>query len=82
VKYEYDGAPQKIVPLTTEQLAILLETLLFLLKSGRKLSHLELYKLYSDIINGTRKLTSFSEWASYIDSVLNNWQERMATYEN
>jgi len=35
VKYEYNGLPQKIVPLTTEQFAILLETLLKIKKQGK-----------------------------------------------
>jgi len=37
VKYEYNGLPQKIVPLTTEQFAILLETLLKI-KNREKIS--------------------------------------------
>lgn len=79
VKYEYDGLPQKIVPLTTRQFAILLETLLNLLKQGKRFSHKELYELYSMIINETKKLTSFSNWAIFIHKTLKEWQQRMVT---
>jgi hypothetical protein len=77
VKYEYNGLPQKIVPMTTEQFTILLETLLNLLKQGKRFSHKELYELYSIIINESKKLASFSEWAIFIHKTIKEWQYRM-----
>ena len=79
VKYEYDGLPQKIVPLTTGQFAILLETLLNLLKQGKRFSHKELHGLYSMIINETKNLTGFSDWVIFIQKALREWQQRMVT---
>ncbi|MGC8979776.1 hypothetical protein, partial [Caldisericum sp.] len=79
VKYEYNGLPQKIVPMTAEQFALLLETLLNLLKQGKRFSHKELYELYSTIINESKRLASFSEWAIFIHKTLKEWQQRMAT---
>lgn len=75
VKYEYNGLPQKIVPMTTEQFAILLETLLNLLKQGKRFSHKELYELYSLIISETKKLSSFSDWAIFIHKAVKEWQQ-------
>lgn len=77
VKYEYKGLPQKIVPMTAEQFAVLLETLLKLLKQGKRFSHKELFDLYSMVINESKKLTSFSEWAIFIHKIVNEWQQRM-----
>jgi len=77
VRYEYDGRPQKIVPMTTKQFAIILETLLNLRKQGRKFSHKELYGLYSMIINRSKTLSSFSEWVVSIDKTIKEWQQRM-----
>jgi len=77
VRYEYNGSPQKIVPLTTEQFAILLETLLTLIKQGKRFTHKELYELYCRIINESKKLASFSDWAIFIHKTVEEWQHRM-----
>ncbi len=79
VKYEYNGLPQKIVPLTTEQFALLLETLSNLLKQGRRFNHKGLYELYSMVINETKSLTSFSDWAVFIQKALKDWHQRTIT---
>ncbi|MFN3740150.1 MAG: AlwI family type II restriction endonuclease [Thermodesulfovibrionales bacterium] len=79
VKYEYNGLPQKIVPMTAEQFAILLETLLNLLKQGKRFSHKELHGLYSLIISETKKLPSFSDWAIFIHKAIKEWQQRTVT---
>jgi len=79
VKYEYNGLPQKIVPLTTEQFALLLELLLKLLKQGRRFNHRELYELYSMVTQESKRLTSFSDWAVFIQKALKDWCQRAIT---
>lgn len=79
VKYEYNGLPQKIVPMTTEQFAMLLETLLRLLRQGKRFSHKELYELYSIIVNESKRLASFSDWAIFVQKTVEEWQQRMET---
>jgi len=76
VKYEYNGFPQKIVPLTTEQFASLLETLSNLLRKGKRFTHKELYKLYCIVVNKSKKLSGFSDWALSIQESLKDWQQR------
>jgi len=77
VKYEYNGLSQKIIPMTSVQFAVLLETLLELVKHGKRLTHRELYDLYNHIVSETKKLGSFSDWANRIPNILENWQQRM-----
>jgi hypothetical protein len=77
VKYEYDGLPQRIVPMTTEQFAVLLETLLELVKQGRRFSHRELCNFYTQAISETKRLGGFSEWAACIPELLEQWQRGM-----
>ena len=77
VKYEYNGIPQKIVPMTSEQFAMLLDTLLLLLKKGKRFSHIELYELYTNIVNESKRLVSFSNWALFIEKSLADWQQRI-----
>jgi len=79
VKYEYNGLPQKIVPMTAEEFAILLETLLSLIKQGKRFSHKDLYGLYSIIINESKRLASFSDWAIFIHKTIKEWQHRIVT---
>ncbi len=75
VKYEYDGKPQKIIPLTTKQFSLLLRKLLRYLKNGEKFTHYQLYKLYDLLIKETTKANGFSEWAERINNVLEFWME-------
>jgi len=75
VKYEYDGRPQKIIPLTTKQFALLLKKLLKYIQKNKKFTHYELYKLYNSIIKETKKANSFSEWAQRINKTLELWVE-------
>jgi hypothetical protein len=81
VKYEYDGLPQKIVPMTTKQFAILLEVLLYNLGRGKKITHRELYELYSKVINETVKLKAFSQWEIFIENAIKEWQDKIKQYE-
>ncbi len=80
VKYEYDGRPQKIIPLTTKQFALLLKKLLIYIKNGRKFTHHELYKLYDLLIKETANISGFSEWVEKINDILELWVE--GKYEN
>ncbi|MGQ9846802.1 MAG: AlwI family type II restriction endonuclease [Bacteroidales bacterium] len=82
VKYEYNGLPQKIVPLTAGQFSLLLETLLMLMKQGKRFTHKELYELYSTVINESKRLTSFSDWAVFIQNAVKAWQQKVVHYEN
>ncbi len=75
VKYEYDGFKQKIVPLTTIQFAVLLETLLNLIEKGKRFSHQDVYNLYYTIVDNSKNLEGFSEWVKFIDSTLKDWQK-------
>jgi len=75
VKYEYDGRPQKIIPLTAKQFALFLRKLLRYIEDGKKFTHHEVYKLYDLLIKETTTISSFSEWAERINKVLELWVE-------
>jgi hypothetical protein len=77
VKYEYDGKPQKIIPLTTQQFSFLLKKLLRYLESKKRFTHKELYELYEKIINETKTVNSFSEWAIKINRILKSWVDEI-----
>lgn len=77
VKYEYDGKPQKIVPMTTHQFSLLLKALIELLKYNKRFTHIELYNIYNSIINKTNVIIGFSKWAEQIEIILNDWFENI-----
>ena len=78
VKYEYDGKPQKIIPITTEQFIKILETLLGLIRAGKKFSHINLKLLCNDVINKTKSLSSYSDWLDSIDESIESWKSKVA----
>jgi hypothetical protein len=78
IKHGYNGTSQRIVPMTTEQFAILLETLLLLLKKGQRYNHTDIEKLYLEIIGLTNNLKGHSDWLFAIDGVLGNWKNQIA----
>jgi len=77
VKYEYDGKPQKIIPMTTDQFVLILETLLECINQDKILSHNELYSLCKHIVKKTKTLSGFSEWAVAIPKYINDWKSRI-----
>lgn len=77
IKHGYHGIHQKIVPLSITQLIRLLEVLVSLKESGRRLNHTELSSLYEEIIALTDNVTDSLEWIEQIPTTINSWGERM-----
>lgn len=77
IKHGYRGTHQKIVPLSITQLIKLLEVLVSLKESGRRLNHAELSRLYEEIIALTNNVTDSLEWIEQIPATINSWGERI-----
>ena len=73
VKYEYDGKPQKIIPLTTRQFSLLLKKLLKHIEQRKKFAHYELDRLYSSFIRETSTINAFSVWEKRIGYIIKEW---------
>ena len=73
IKHGYRGIHQKIVPLSITQLVKLLEVLVSLKESGRKLDHAELARLYEEIITLTNNVSDSLEWIEQIPATVNSW---------
>ncbi len=67
VKYEYEGMPQKIIPLTIEQLIRILEIVRTRVVSKNRFSHHSLMKFYNGCTDFS-DLNSSLEWSGLIDS--------------
>jgi hypothetical protein len=79
IKHGYRGVNQKIVPLSITQLIKLLEVLVSLKESGRRLSHVDLSELYNEIIALTNNVTDSLEWIEQIPATVDSWGEQMLT---
>jgi hypothetical protein len=74
IKFGYDGYRQKIIPLTTDQFSVLLETLVHLLKKGKGFSHIEIRELYDKILSITENVNGHSEWLENISKIIDQWK--------
>ncbi|MBQ7502271.1 AlwI family type II restriction endonuclease [bacterium] len=77
VKYEYEGAAQKIIPITISQLENILEAVKQLIIKGKTLPHSEIMKLY-DRCCSIAGLSSSKLWLEHIAKELNSWFEGLA----
>jgi hypothetical protein len=77
VKYEYEGNPQKIIPLTINQFTYLLEVLLRLKEENKFLTHQKIKDLYDSIINQTKSINSSNNWISNIPKIIKIWGESL-----
>ncbi len=76
VKYEYDGAKQKIIPITIAQLIEILKTVYKFKVGNIDFKHEYIKKLYDDILEvATRE--SASNWISKIPESISEWQIEM-----
>ncbi|WP_448529036.1 AlwI family type II restriction endonuclease [Raineya sp.] len=78
IKYGYDGAKQKIIPLNTQQFAVILETLQkIVVNTGKRITHFEVEKLYQNIVEICQILEGHSNWQSQIENVVIEWKNQI-----
>ncbi len=77
IKHGYRGTRQKIVPLSITQLIKLLEILVSLKESSRRLEHEELSQLYEEIIALTNNVTDSLKWIEQIPATIDSWGEQV-----
>lgn len=79
VKHGYRGEKQKIVPLSITQLIKLLEILVEIKESGKKLGHIDLAQLYEEILSITSKVSDSAKWVEQIPTVIDSWRKSVLT---
>ena len=78
VKYEYEGKPQKIIPITIMQLEAILDTIKAITKKGKEFSHVEMMNLYNKC-SDVSTVTNSTVWLEHISSTLNEWQNELVS---
>lgn len=74
IKYEYEGRPQKIIPLSIGQFIQLLKALVVIKERGGFLNHTQLSGLYDLIVVKSSAVSNAAEWLEEIPSVIDTWK--------
>lgn len=77
VKYEYEGNPQRIIPLSIQNFIELLKTLVAVKQKGGFLPHSELIRLFDDILSISGKVKDVNGWIEKIPDAISTWQKRL-----
>lgn len=75
IKYEYEGRPQKIVPLSINHFVSILKILVQIKTENKFLKHSEISRLYDKILDSSNSYNNSSEWLQSIPSTISSWQE-------
>jgi hypothetical protein len=73
VRYEYDGQPQRIVPLSFEQFAAVIQAASRHLREHQHFSHQLIRTLLENATTGVDNLQGYNEWREHIQAIVRKW---------
>ena len=79
IKYEYEGKPQRIVPLSINQFVSILKRLLQMKNDKKFLKHSEISRLYDEIMQSSKSYSDSGEWIKSISETISTWGESLVT---
>ena len=74
IKYEYEGSPQKIIPLSIWNFVKILKVLLRIRKRDQFLNHSDLLQLYDNILSDTSNHEAADSWIKNISNIIDSWE--------
>ena len=77
VRYEYEGRPQKIIPLSIDQFVSVLKALVQMKADKKFLQHAEILRLYGEILDSSESCSDSKEWIQDIPNAISKWQETL-----
>ncbi len=77
IKYEYEGKPQKIIPLSINNFIAILKILVKIKQKRKFLKHDELFRLYDEILQLSNFVTNSNEWIENIPDVIVAWEKNL-----
>jgi hypothetical protein len=77
IKYEYEGRPQKIIPLSINHFVSILKILVQIKTENKFLKHNEIARLYNEVVNNSRKFSDSNEWVSCIPKIIDSWHKSL-----
>ena len=76
VKYEYEGKPQKIIPITIVQLENILSIIKQLTQLGKAFRHEDMQNLYERCSN-VKNVNNSTNWLEYISNEICVWEKQL-----
>ncbi|RLA08011.1 MAG: AlwI family type II restriction endonuclease [Gammaproteobacteria bacterium] len=76
-KYEYEGAKQKIVPFTINQIIEILKIIKDIRNNSNDITNLQFKQLLDDIVNITNKSTKSDDWLRKIPECIVEWKDNI-----
>jgi len=77
IKYEYEGKPQKIIPLSIEHFVSILKILVQIKIKKKFLKHSEISRLYDEILDSSNSFNDSSKWLQSIPGIISSWQKTL-----
>ena len=77
IKYEYEGRPQKIIPLSISQFVSVLKVLVRMKSEKKFLRHAEISRLCDEIIDSSTSFGDSNAWLQNIPNVISQWRETL-----
>lgn len=77
IKYEYEGAKQKIIPLTIAQLIEILIIVAKVKSANKDFKHIYIKELYDNILNSITSSDSNTWVSEKIPAILNTWKNNL-----
>lgn len=77
IKYEYEGQPQRIIPLSISQFISVLKVLIQMKYEKKFLQHAEISRLYNEILESSESFNNSSKWLQNIPSAISAWKESL-----
>lgn len=78
IKYEYEGAQQKIIPITINQLITILRVVANVKKANKEFKHIYIKQLYDKIIESVTEVNSISWVEDKIPQIIQLWEKEMS----
>ena len=79
VKYEYEGAKQKIIPFSISQYNTILEIVLELNNNNYRIKHTDIKNLLESLYNKSSSASNCDEWLSSFSDIISNWKCELTT---
>ena len=78
IKHEYEGRPQKIVPLSISNFVSILKILVQAKEGNNFLKHSEISRLYDEILDSANSFTDSTQWVQSIPDTISSWREGLS----
>lgn len=79
VKYEYEGRSQKIVPISIEQFAAILDVLISIKRTEGEFHSSMLIDLYDRVVSSVQTVQNATEWIGAVPQHIDDWQRSITT---